>query len=48
MKALWGAFKHGDITKDDLDATLRSHQDALNAMKSAQRDAADVALHGLR
>jgi len=48
MKALWGAFNEGDITKEDLDATLRSHQDALNAMKSAQRDAADVACRGLR
>jgi hypothetical protein len=48
MKALWKEFKDGYITKEDLDATLRSHQDALNAMKSAQRDAADVALQGLR
>jgi len=37
MKALWNAFKDGDITKEDLDATLRAHQAALNAMKSAQR-----------
>ncbi len=42
MKALWKEFKDGYITKEDLDATLRSHQDALNTMKSAQRDAADV------
>jgi hypothetical protein len=48
MKALWKEFKDGYITKEDLDATLRSHQDALNAMKSAQRDAAEVALQGIR
>ncbi len=41
MKALWGAFKHGQITKEDLDATLRSHQAAIDATKSAQRDAAE-------
>ncbi len=27
MKELWGAFKGGDITKEDLEATLRSHQE---------------------
>ena len=43
MKALWGAFKHGNITKEDLDATLRSHHAAIDATKSAQRDAAEVA-----
>ena len=48
MKVLWAEFKDGNITKEDLDATLRSHQDALNSMKSAHRDAADVAFHGLR
>jgi hypothetical protein len=41
MKALWNAFKRGYITKEDLDATLRAHQAALDGMKSAQRDIAD-------
>ncbi len=44
MKALWVAFKHGDITKEDLDATLRTHQATIDETKSAQRDAADAAL----
>ena len=43
MKALWVEFKDGNITKEDLEATLRSHQAALDAMKSAQRDAAERA-----
>ena len=38
MKVLWAEFKDGNITKEDLDATLRSHQAAVNAMKSEQRD----------
>ena len=38
MKALWEVFKHGYITKEELDATLRSHKAALNEMKSEQRD----------
>ena len=41
-KALWKAFKFGHITKEDLDATLRSHQAAIDAMKSEQRDAAEA------
>ena len=42
MKSLWLEFKDGNITKEDLDATLRSHQAAMDAMKSSQRDAAEV------
>jgi TPR repeat protein len=41
MKALWKHYSDGNITKEDLDATLRSHQTALDAMKSEQRDIAD-------
>jgi TPR repeat protein len=41
MKALWNAFKEGYITKEDLDATLRTHQAAIDEMKSEQRDAAE-------
>ena len=44
MQALWDVFKIGYIGKDDLAATLRSHQAALDAMKSPQRDAAEAAL----
>ena len=43
MKELWNAFKFGNITKEDLDATLRSHQAAIDAMKSEQREAAERA-----
>ena len=42
MKALWKHYSDGNITKENLDATLRTHQAAIDAMKSAQRDAADV------
>ena len=44
MKSLWDLFKIGYIGKDDLAATLRSHQTALDAMKSPQRDAAEAVL----
>ena len=42
MKSLWGHYSRGNITKEDLDATLRSHHAAINAMKSAQRDTAEA------
>ena len=44
MKALWRHYSGGDITKKDLEVTLRAHQAALDAMKSPQRDAAEAAL----
>ena len=43
MKQLWGAFKDGYITKEELDATLRTHQAAINATKSEQREIAGAA-----
>ena len=42
MKTLWAMFKEGYVTKEDLDATLRSHQAAIDAMKSAQRGEAEA------
>jgi TPR repeat protein len=42
MKELWGMFKQGHINKDDLAATLRAHHAAVDAMKSAHRDAAEA------
>ena len=42
MKALWRHYSGGNITKENLDATLRTHQAAFTAMKSAQRDAAEA------
>jgi TPR repeat protein len=41
MKALWTHYSHGNITKEELEATLRARQAALDAMKSVQRDIAD-------
>jgi hypothetical protein len=41
MKALWGHYSAGNITKEELDITLRSHQAAIDEMKSEQRDKAD-------
>ena len=43
MKALWVAFKGGQINKEDLEATLRTHQAAIVATKSSQRVAAERA-----
>ena len=42
MKKLWKHYSLGNITKEDLDATLRSHQAALDAMKSEQREEAEA------
>ena len=44
MKELWNKFKDGNITKEELDATLSTHQAALDAMKSEQREEADAFL----
>jgi TPR repeat protein len=41
MKALWGHYSAGNITKEDLDATLRAHQAAIVETKSEQRDVAE-------
>jgi TPR repeat protein len=42
MKALWKHYSLGNITKEDLDATLRTNQAAIDEMKSEQRDAAEA------
>ncbi len=42
MKTLWDYYKDGDITKEDLEGTLRTHQAAIDAMKSTEREAAEV------
>ncbi len=41
MKELWRQYSEGNISKEDLDATLRTHHAAVNEMKSAHRDAAE-------
>jgi hypothetical protein len=41
MKNIWEDYKDGDITKEDLEATLYTHQAALDEMKSTQRKAAE-------
>jgi hypothetical protein len=46
MKELWKHYSLGNITKEELDATLRAHQAALDEMKSEQRDAAARAKQG--
>ncbi len=43
MKCLWVHYSDGNITKEDLETTLRSHQAAIDAMKSSDRDAAAAA-----
>jgi tetratricopeptide (TPR) repeat protein len=42
MKDLWWYFKDGNINKEDLDATLRAHQAAVDATKSSERTFAEV------
>ncbi len=42
MKTLLNVYKEGCITKEEYGATLRTHQAAIDATKSAQRDAAET------
>jgi len=42
MQVLWGQYAKGNITKEDLDATLRTHHAAINEMKSPEREAAEA------
>ena len=41
MKALWKCYAMGLVKKDALTATLHTHQDAVDATKSAQREQAE-------
>ena len=41
IKTLMEGFKNGFVSKEDLAATLRAHQAAIDATKSPQREAAD-------
>ena len=43
MKELWKCYAGGYISKDDLNATLRTYHDAVDATKSPQRKAAEEA-----
>ena len=42
MKELWTFYSAGNITKEELESTLRTHKAAIDATKSAQRDAAEA------
>jgi hypothetical protein len=42
MKALWGYCSAGNITKEELEATLRTHKTAIDEMKSKERDEAEM------
>jgi hypothetical protein len=48
MKALWTHYSWGNITKEDLEATLRTHHAAINEMKSPEREAAEAWLQSSR
>lgn len=41
MNILKRLFRYGDITEDELEDTLRAHQERLEAMKSQQREEAE-------
>ncbi len=42
MKELWSEYKDGNITKEELEATLRTHKVAIDATKSPEREAAEA------
>jgi hypothetical protein len=42
MKGLWKHYSDGNITKEDLEATLRTHKAAIDEMKSPEREAAEA------
>ncbi len=42
MQALWKHYSIGNITKEELESTLRTHKAAIDATKSAQRDAGEA------
>jgi len=42
MKVLWKHYSAGHITKENLDATLRTHKAAIDATKSLQREEAEA------
>jgi TPR repeat protein len=42
MKKLWEYYPDGLVSKSELDATLRAHHSAIDATKSADRDAAEA------
>jgi tetratricopeptide (TPR) repeat protein len=42
MKELWECYKDGNITKGELEATLRTHKAAIDEMKSPAREAAEA------
>ncbi len=42
MKELWKHYSGGNITKEDLEATLRTHKAAVDATKSPEREAAEA------
>ena len=44
MKELWKHYSRGNITKEDLDATLRAHQATIDATKSSQRKKVEEAI----
>jgi len=48
MKALWTHYSWGNITKEDLEATLRTHHAAIKEMESPEREAAEAWLQSSR
>ena len=45
MKELWDHYSLGNITKEELEATLRTHKAAIDEMKSSQREEAERFKH---
>jgi tetratricopeptide (TPR) repeat protein len=48
MKELWKCYSAGNITKKDLDVTLRGHKAAIDARKSSDREAAEDVMREIR
>ena len=47
MQELWKFYSAGNITKDELESTLRAHKAAIDATKSAQRDEGEAYCRGI-
>ncbi len=48
MKELWKHYSLGNITKEELEATLRTHHAAITEMKSPEREVAEAWLQSRR
>ena len=48
MKDLWAHYSAGNINKEDLEATLRTHKAVIDATKNPEREAAEAYFNSRR